>query len=186
MKSLYFDQSKIPSGQKTSLDGNRTANDIVLSNTAERIYKIGGNLTLGIGGDIVTSSDIKTGVIFVDGNLLIQSSQGILNSPTSGLVFVVGGKVWIDGEVPQVNAVIIAYDSFCSSSTGDFTSGLNCSLGTIPLTINGSLILKNKPNFARILSNNANPAETITFQPKYLVILRDLFSKDLQVWNEIQ
>lgn len=59
------------------------------------------------------------------------------------------------------------------------------------LTINGSVISLNScltPQFVRKktdISGNI-PAETINYDPKYLIIMKDIFSRDLKIWREIQ
>lgn len=187
LKSFYFTQK---SGGQTVSKGEATENDVRL--TSESKYYVTGNLTIAsnIPGN-------KTGVIFVDGNLFINPQNGKLTSPPpntdSGLVFIVKGNVNIYQNVSQIDAVIISEGIICTNYDGA-TCPPNNTLAP-PLEINGSLISLNETNpiqFRRTLnpslsSNNRNtPAEQINYDPKYLVILRDLMSDTFQKWSETQ
>lgn len=60
---------------------------------------------------------------------------------------------------------------------------------TSQLVINGSVISLSSnypPKFVRDRGDNSQPSEIINYQPKYLVILKDIFSKDLTIWREIK
>lgn len=191
MKSLYFDQSK--SANKTTLTGNQDEGNIPLTGTNNRLYYITGNLTLNN-----KPSGNNTGIIFIDGNLLIKTPNKKFDfgDNYSGIVFVVQGNVYIDqgmggGASKSLDAFFITFGQFCSASTGDSATTATCqpSGTTAPqLIINGSIISlgTSTPQFVRSLTNNTNPAEIINFQPKYLVILKDIFARDLKIWKEIQ
>lgn len=147
-----------------------------------KLYNVSGNLILDSN---ITVSEI--GMIFVDGNLSINTNL-THNNNNAGLVFVVKGDVAIAPSVTQVDAVLI-------SSGIIYTAGAGCShnspVNTSQLIINGSLVsLDGSKNieFCRTLEsgNRTTPAERINQQPKYLVILRDLYSETLQKWSEIQ
>lgn len=147
----------------------------------EKIYYITGDLTVPVGSSITVD---KTGIIFTDGNLTINTNLTYTNE-NAGLVFIAQGDIIINPSVTRIDAVLIA-------SGHIYTAGANCSHNT-PVTasqliINGSLISltsNNNIEFCRNLSNNNNPAEVINQQPKYLVILKDLFADTLQKWSEI-
>lgn len=189
LRSIYFTQAKssLTVTKESPLVGNKTQADIPLTGTLNHLYYVTGNLNISnnISGN-------QTGVIFVDGNLTIgptPSNKLTTNSASAGLVFVVGGDVNIDTSVTQIDAVIIAGGKI-------YTAGAGCSLpppataGTnSQLIVNGSLISldSNQPiQFCRKLANNSQAAELINNEPKYLVILRDLYSDTLQKWSEIQ
>lgn len=171
------------------LVGDKNEGDIPLTNS-DHVYHINGNLTIGnnIPGN-------KTGVIFVDGNLLINPSSKKLTDggANSGLVFVVKGDVNIDKDVTQVDAVIISEGTICTAYDG--TSCLDGNTPTPQLEVNGSLISLNGAadaiKFRRslgetgALKDSTDPAEKINHQVKYLVILRDLLSDTYQKWSEI-
>lgn len=120
-----------------------------------KLYRVTGDLTLN--SDITVN---ETGVIFVDGNLYINTN--ILNSNnTKGLVFVVQGNINISRDVETVNAFMIAHTGFCSAWNGttcvDYGTGDTCTGNTgincrKYLTINGSVISLNTttpPSFVR-------------------------------------
>lgn len=148
-----------------------------------KLYHIIGNLSLD--HDITVN---KTGVIFVDGNLYINTNLENTNTKT-GLVFIVQGTIYINPGVDTINAFMISYGGFCSA-----WSGLECkdnldSASQKQLTINGSVISLNPtiaPQFVRQKTTLTTASETINYQPKYLVILKDIFSRDLKIWQEVQ
>lgn len=138
-------------------------------------------------GDLTISSNItvdKTGIIFVDGNLNINTNL-THTSNSAGLVFVVKGNVNIASTVTRIDAVIISTGSI-------YTAGAGCTTNSVTagaLTIYGSLIsldANDKIKLCRTLANNNAAAEIVKQQPKYLVILRDLYAEILQKWSEIQ
>lgn len=162
-----------------------------------------------IPGDFTVDNNITvglTGVVFVDGNLYIKTNLTNTN-PKTGLVFVVQGTIYILRNVETVNAFLIAHGKnpdgtdkimpFCSAwdgTTPPTADGTDCvdypdSASQKYLTINGSVIslsTVNAPQFVRQKATATNPAETINYEPKYLVILKDVFSRDLKIWKEIQ
>lgn len=143
-----------------------------------------------ITGDLIINSNItinETGIIFVGGNFTIDTNLTHTGS-NAGLVFIVKGDVVISPSVTRIDAVIM-------SSGRIYDAGSGCShslpVSASQLVINGSLISldnNNKIEFCRSLgaNNTTTPAEKINQQPKYLVILRDLYSDTLQKWSEIQ
>lgn len=140
----------------------------------------------------------KSAIIFVDGSLIIKDKNLIYNNGNAGIVFVVKGPVYIKEDVRRVDAIIISFDKICTSATD--ASGTTCPPSPTPcsgvnnsdpvfcqLVVDGSLISLNKDNpisFTRSLRDNREAAEVIRQQPKYLVILRNLFSQTLEVRNE--
>lgn len=213
LKTLYYDQAKTGLS-KTRLTGNQ--NNISLS-TPEGLYWV----TSTSGNREATDNDLiintnpatdKTGVIFVDGDLLINSA--IMHpSNTTGLVFIVQGRILINRSVAQVDAFLISYGQklgptpatdtnampFCSAWDGSSRDLINCvddATNPVRLTINGSVIslntelpgrLAQAPQFVRQKSDaTLQPAEIINYQPKYLVILKNIFSRDLKIWKEVQ
>ncbi|MDO8638706.1 MAG: hypothetical protein Q7R43_03960 [Candidatus Daviesbacteria bacterium] len=136
-------------------------------------------------------------MIFVDGDLFINVNQtggsatpAIIN--TTGLVFIVKGAINIAPGVETVNAFMISYGGFCSAYQSGLTPPCQDFSDTNQqkqLTINGSVISLNSttpPDFVRQKTTLATASETINYQPKYLVILKDIFSRDLKIWQEVQ
>ncbi|MBI4040097.1 hypothetical protein HY389_01950 [Candidatus Daviesbacteria bacterium] len=129
----------------------------------------------------------STAIVFTDGDIDINSDITYGNNIT-GLVLVSGKNINIDPSVKRIDAVLI-------SSGKIYTAGVGCSKSSIttsPLNVNGSIIsLNTNPAdnpamvFCRNLTDNSQPAEVVTFQTKYLVILKDLFSTTAKFYNEI-
>lgn len=145
-----------------------------------KIYNVSGDLILD--GNITVN---ETGIILVDGNLSINTNLTHDNK-NAGLVFVVKGDIIIAPSLTRIDAVMI-------SSGTIYTAGAGCEINSVASTesliINGSLISldSQKPiRFCRTMLDNNQPAEKINQQPKYLVILRDLYSDTLEKWSEIQ
>lgn len=180
LKSVYYTQSssKNPSGPSSSATISSINNNLVDNYTA--------NVT------IAGLNYTGTSVIFIDQSLVISGnicSGGAcgVGANTDSLIIVVGGDINIASTVTQIDAVLISTGYiYTASSSG------SCSVSNVPvntaLTVNGSLVSLNSNTpirFCRSLNNgNATPAEIINQQPKYLVILRNLFSQSLQIWSE--
>lgn len=176
LKSLYFTQSKVPKPSP-----NPNPNTTLGAVTDGNIY----NYTNGVSTGAYNYTD--TAVIFINGSLSINGN--ITGTTDKGLVLVVGGDVNIASGVTQIDAVLISQGTI-------YTAGAECSLpppatpGTdSQLIVNGSLISLESTQpikFCRKLSSSTSPAEIITNQPKYLVILRNILSDTYQKWSEIQ
>lgn len=196
LKSLYYTQAKTTTTvtKHTPLVGNKTQVDIPMNGSTDHLWYISkSSPPTSSDGNLTITNNIpgnQTGVVFVDGNLTINpTSKKLTIANSSGLVFVVQGNVNIGKDVTQIDAVII-------SSGKIHTAGSSCSTNAEEvdnaLTINGSLISLDAGEpiqFCRKLKgsgNDTNPAEIINFDPKYLVILRNLFADTLQKWSEIQ
>lgn len=188
LKSLYFDQLKTSSSiAKEAKTGNKNQGDISFSGS-DRVYHIKKTSSSSVDGDLTIEGPItpvgsggKTGVVFVEGNLNINTNI----TYREGLVFIVKGNVNIDPTVATINAIIIADGTI-------YTAGANCLNSSVSttsaLTINGSLVSLTESSpakFCRTLADNTDPAEVINHQVKYLVILRNLMSDTFQRWSEI-
>lgn len=181
LKLNYYTQAKSSTSNKVikhpPIDGNQDQGAIQLTANNDHIYQISGNLTISnnIPGN-------QTGVIFIDGNLNI--SNNITTSAGAGLVFVTGGDVNIASTVTKIDAVII-------SSGTIYTAGAGCIASEVPsstLSVNGSLVslTEAKPvQFCRKLVDNTAAAEKIIHDPKYQIILRNLFARKEQFWSEV-
>lgn len=137
----------------------------------------------------------KGTIIFVDGNLTIDKDLTYATTANQGLVFIVNGAINITPSVRTINAVLITFGDFCSNydptKSPPWPSPCSSSGGDNQLTINGSVISLNynkPPKFVRDLGsgNVASPAEQVNYEPKYLVIFKDLLSSDQSYWSEIQ
>ncbi len=201
LKSLYYTQAKTTASVTKQIPigtGNEAFDEssIDLSGTKDNLYFINGYLTRRSGTIIPQDANQRVGVVFVEKDLSIQGNIGY----PGGLVFIVKGNVNINQSVTQVDAVIISEGIICTAYDGSTCPSTNVTAS--PLVINGSLISLREPptadpnasyiKFKRILdpsaaNNNRNtPAEQINYQPKYLVILRNLMSDTIQRWSEIQ
>lgn len=188
--------SNMPSAEAAS-SKVRINSSVTVNNTDDfptsNIYEVSGDLTFTT--DFKSTSLDKILVIFVTGNLAINKN---ISHPdkNSGVVFVVKGDVNIAQNVTQIDAAIISSGTICTAYD---TIAANCPSinvpGSQPLVVNGSLISikQSAPSdpvppiqFKRSLSDNTNPAETIIYQPKYLVILRGYLADTYQRWSEIQ
>lgn len=187
LKSLYYTQAKSTGSVAKENPLSSLPNEgIVLAGGKDHLYYFTGNLALARSNDIKGN---RTGVIFVDGNLTIgpiPNSELTYGSNDTGLVFVVGGDVVIDKTITRIDAVII-------SSGTIFTAGEDCLTSKISakqLVVNGSLIpldIQKPIKFCRNLGvdNETKPAEKINQQPKYLVILKDIFFDTFRKWSEV-
>lgn len=208
LKSIYYTQSKAV-GKISPIDNNTTTytTNPALITTTNTIKNYSGSIWISNGADS-NSTDITSispgtndlnytytgaAIIFVDGGLSIF--QNIIGTSGNGLVFIVGADVVIDKLVTRIDATIISAGTIYTAGTGGnscTTSSVDVGNSTKALTINGSLVSLDSgepPVFCRNLTgadNNSYPAEKIVQQPKYLVILRDLFSDTLQKWSEVQ
>lgn len=178
LKSLYYTQSK------ASKELNA---DSVLSFTQTEDGKVFNYTASEVNIDNPSSYN-KTAVIFIEGNLNINKNI-ITNpaTPTKGLVFVVQKDVNIDKDVNQIDAIIISSGNIYTAGAACATSSVNVGAPTNALTVNGSLISLSpgKIVFCRTLNDNSRAAEKINNQPKYLVILSNLFASTLQKWSDI-
>lgn len=175
LKSIYYTQSKAAKAKQ--LKGN----------SGDYIYLNPGALTIDTPSDITGNN---TGLIFVDGKLNITKDIKNNNSK-SGIVFLVKEDVVIDPAVSQIDAVIISSGTIYTAGDGCLKNSVSTSNGkTIDqLVINGSLISLSESSpikFCRIFpTTNTLPAEVVNQQPKYLAILKDIFSDTLQKWTEV-
>lgn len=181
LKSLYYTQAKATKTEITPPPDPANQGTLRSALNSHDIILIKGDLE--INADLGGTS--KPAVVFVDGKLSFKTTNFTFGNANSGIVFVVGGNVIIDPLVTQIDAVII-------SSGTIYTGGAGCSTSSVetadPLTVNGSLISLDKQiNFCRKLSSGGRQAsELIKEQPKYLVILRNLYADTLQKWSESQ
>ncbi|MDO8498605.1 MAG: hypothetical protein Q7S44_02365 [bacterium] len=148
-------------------------------------------------GDKTTNNG--TVIIFVDGDLTINGNityggavdASLNNTKTYGTIFIVKGNIYVATTVTELDAVFITAgptSQFCdaASSSPCPTSVVSASA----LIINGAVIALNPsypPQFMRTLGaiNGTTPAETVKYQPKYLVNFKDILGRNLSIWNEV-
>ncbi|MBI3109467.1 hypothetical protein HYZ06_00300 [Candidatus Daviesbacteria bacterium] len=185
LKSIYYDQvnSSDPPLNKTALTCNPcTQSNIPMTGGLNRLYFIPNNLNI----DANLSGTGESGVIFVKENLSINQNI-TYGGPNSGVVFVVGGDINISKDADRIDAVLISQGTICTAFDGSTCPPSN--ITTSQLLINGSLVsldLAKPIKFRRNLTDNSQPGEKIHYEPKYLVILRNLFADTYQKWSEIQ
>jgi hypothetical protein len=149
-------------------------------------------------GDLNITNQISgsaTAVIFVNGNLTIGPLAGnelIYGTNSTGLVFVVKGKIDIHKSIQRIDAVLIAEgvgQQYAMCTTWDGSCPFNTQVIDFSgrqLLVNGSLIALNSQfliNFKRSTSDNAIPTEKVNYQAKYLAILNNTFTRDLIILN---
>lgn len=190
MKTLYYTQA-VDSSTVFKHGASSTAQDqsyILLNNGGGRDHLYLINSDLNINGAI---NGGELGVIFVDGNLNIRNNI-TQPAPNKGIVFVVKGNINILSTVTAINAVLIDYGTFCSAY--DFSANGCPPTNTVSpqLTITGSVIYLNQtagtaPKFVRDNSSSGNglAAEIINYDPKYLVLLKNVMARNLTVWKEV-
>jgi hypothetical protein len=191
LKSLYFDQSKVL--RKTTVPGPNGSGEQNIANFISELEDSDSNRIFFISGSLdIDSNSFSTSkavplVIFVKDELNIGKNITYAKSSNdAGIVFIVGKNVNVDKSVTEINAVIISQGNI-------YTAGSGCSLASnsstnSQLVINGSLISLDSSNpiqFCRNIDNKNNPAELVNYQPKYLVILRNILFDNVQKWSEI-
>ncbi len=182
--SKYFTQANPAAPiQKSTI--NTSASETSLNFTQDSLIWVKGSLSLS-----GNPAGTRTGVVFVDGDINIIGNI-TYGTPTSGLLLVAGGNININPSVTLINAILISSGTICTA-----WEGANCPSVVINpptptsgrLVVNGNLISLNpaKPIvFRRNLVNNQVAAEEINDQPKYLVILKNLFSNSISITTEL-
>jgi len=188
LKSIYYDQEQTSANLEKMpvIQGNATQANIPLTGANNRTYYVTGdlNITQNINGN-------NSGIIFVGGNLYVgPTSNNKLKhgNNLSGIVFVVKGDVNIYKDIVEIDGVYISSGYICTSHNGTNCDILDSRVFTSQLIVNGSLIALNpaKPlSLRRNLIDNADPAEKVQSQVKYLVLLKDIYSETIQKWSEI-
>lgn len=142
-----------------------------------------------IEGDFeLTSRQVYTSklVLFINGNLNIRKDiEASDNAPATGLVFIVKGNVNIFHNVRKLDAVFIFEGEF----NDKWNSGQGDPQSNFPLAINGALISLGQDLILKrnLGSQNQNtPAETINFQPQYLILFQEFFGPDGFTWREVE
>lgn len=145
------------------------------------VYKITGDFTIDNQAlPSQFSSTTFNQIVFISGDLTIETELTINSSST--LLFVVEGNANIAKAVNNVHAGILA--------DGDISTAYDIAEGDATNT----LLLKGifsaaKFNFQRTLqgTNNSNtPSDDFTFEPKYLVQLKDYFGKYSVTWKAVR
>ena len=115
-------------------------------------------------------------IVFVDGNLRISTNVGVAD--TSAALFIVSGDVEIDEKVENIKIGII--------SDGDIKTAYNLEEGKTCKTLNlKGIFIANRIRFSRTLQGNNNetiPAESIIYEPKYILKMNDLIGGNKVKW----
>ncbi len=198
MKGQYYDRAKTTGSIVKEKPITLTATQIPrLNQTKAHLFHFENDLA--IGGDLSTNlAGTDTAIVFVDEDLTIgpitspTAGQLTYGTGTTGLVFIVGGKVLIHPTVTRIDAVIIAFGNICTaaSNPGDCPppSGSPPYTDTNQLIVKGSLIALNRNQpilFQRNLTDNRSAAERIEQQPKFIAILKDVLSNTLEIRTEL-
>lgn len=148
--------------------------------TTDGIYHVTSNLIID---KKLTGTGLQ--IIFVDGDLTFKQKE--LNYPTTdtkgGLVFIVKGNINIEKDVERIHAVLVSFGTICTASeaNGDCPAG---PIQTKQLVIYGGLISLNQEDLdgiklIRALKDNAQAAELILNQPKYIPLLKGALPEGL-------
>ncbi|OGC46302.1 hypothetical protein A2V49_00360 [candidate division WWE3 bacterium RBG_19FT_COMBO_34_6] len=119
-------------------------------------------------------------VVFINGNLRINS--GITISENSTSLFVVSGNVEIAKAVEYVDLAIFSDQDIYTAYD------INPDEATKTLYLKG-LYSADKIYFQRTLqgtNNQKDPAVDITYEPKYLLQIRDIFGKNYVIWKLVK
>lgn len=119
-------------------------------------------------------------IVFINGDLLI--SNDIVIDPASTALFVVKGNVDISKQVRDAHIAIF--------TDGNFNTAYNLNEGEATNTIVFKGIYSaNKFIFERTLQGTGNqndPSDDFTFEPKYLIQLRDYFGENHIIWKSVE
>lgn len=155
--------------------------------SGKKVYYHTGDLNItSLTSSASTSGNV--GMIFIDGNLFINGNINYApTDPESGVVFIVKGNIYIHPDVSTIHGVLVSDGEICTAYDTVTITCNNLVLTSSALTVNGSLVSlnSNKPiKFKRTLSDNNFAAEVINAQPKFLVILKGIFSQALTYYSE--
>lgn len=118
----------------------------------------------------------QTGVIFIDGNLTIDTNIGTLNPNTADfLMLIVNGNISIDQSVAFVNAILLGKDIEAGGVSEN------------QLVINGMIYstrdIKLTRSFEPKKENNLKPSVKINYNPKLLFEIPIEMTKKLSQWK---
>lgn len=120
------------------------------------------------------SSSKESAIVFINGNLTINTNLTTLTRPT---VFIVSGNIIIASGVQTVNGMFVANGNF---NTGSSATQLNIN-GSIAAALQGASSL----TFGRTYKDAAkNASEIINFSPKYLYLLTDYVGEYKATYKE--
>jgi len=114
--------------------------------------------------------------VFVDGTLRINDDLKL--HETSGILFIVSGAVEINHTVERIDAAFFV-DEYLDSSYSRAPAS--------QLILNG-FVVADSFSFRRSLKHTENqdtPAELINFEPKYLLLLNDMFGEEKYSYREV-
>lgn len=202
MKSLYYDQAastipKAPTIDTAVLGRDADQGDIkshITTTDNSQLFYIKGDLTLSDNIFFPPINPERAVVIFVTGNLNFSDDFPGASGNTGGVVFIVSGNINIRSDVNIIKAMMITWGTFCSASNSSWTCPTDTVTGLSQLQITGSVVSLNSnpppndfpPKFMRGITSSTTPSETITYDPKYMIIFKDIFSREQAIWSEVQ
>lgn len=203
LKTIYFNKNKNLDIEKITVSDTSSADQGIFARATTTPTQGSSfylkNASLAINEPITGVpgfKDNRSYIVFIDGDLNIRSDLNYAIDtahPNRSLSLVVKGNVNIDSSVHHVDAAIFAEGrnpggfsySICTVSVANSCSDRGLAPADLnPLVINGSLVALNANYpiiFRRNLVNNTTAAEQINTQPKYLVLLKELFSQTLNI-----
>lgn len=123
------------------------------------------NWSGGFSGAPCSATNQSGSLIFISGDLNVASGTNSKAAPANcQVVIVVRNNVNVAAQITRIDATIISFGQFVTSSNGP---------GDPQLILNGSVLssldaVADGPLFQRILSDNTPPAELIHYQPEVL------------------
>ena len=118
-------------------------------------------------------------IVFVDGNLTITTDIQI--DPTSTALFIVSGNIHIDKKVNALHVGLFSDQEIATAH--NITEGE----ATDTLILKG-IYAAETFSFQRTLqgtNNQKDPSDDFTYEPKYLIQLRDFFGENHIIWRSV-
>jgi len=153
-----------------NLTSNQT--EIYDLNTNSGVFYINGSYTINNVPNQLNST-VFTQVIFINGDLTIN--KDIVIDKNSSLLFIVKGDVKIGKNVQKVHSAIITDKNLYTAYNNDTNENGS------PLELKG-IFNADKFILQRVFRLNTVPTENFIYEPKYLIKMREFFSKSQIEW----
>lgn len=128
------------------------------------------------GGNQVMSGLNQTGLVFVDGNVTIDSNVAVASG--GFLMVVASGSITVDSTVTSVDGVWVADGGFTAAGSADNQLVIN---GIIYASDSGSVRLSRGYTDA---GNNNSPAVLVNYRPEFLFTMPGELTDVLSSWRE--